>query len=166
MIKHRIHSTLFAAALLATPLAVAACGDDNDNDTTADAASDNDDGDTSGDSGGGADIDAVSTCLTNAGFEVTREADQDPALVLPDEYKSSVGLIESVTLGSLGSVKGIGSVAFYESADVAEQANEDGAGMRTDDVMAGVVGTATWDFIVTAGDDPGVESMVTGCLSR
>ena len=111
------------------------------------------------------DIDTVSNCLTNAGFEVTREVDQDPANVLPAEFKESVGLIESVALGSIDESVGIGSVAFYESADAAEDDFEAAAGFRTDDVLAGVTGTVTWSYLVTSGDDSGVEVTINACLS-
>ncbi|BAN01359.1 hypothetical protein [Ilumatobacter coccineus] len=143
-----------AAAALA--LAATACGGSSGDDGSSPGAEAN--------APAVASIDDVAICLADTGFEVTREADQDPALVLPDEYKESVGLVESVSLGSVGDAKGIGSVAFYDDEDAAETDFEAGAGFRSDDVQAGTIGATTWDYIVTAGDDPGVANSIERCL--
>lgn len=82
--------------------------------------------------------------------------------MLPEEYKESVGSIEDIGLGFIADAKGTGSV--YDTSDEAAQADADGAGMRTDDVLAGHVGNATYDYIVTAGDDPGVVAAIESCL--
>ena len=159
MHKHLITHRLVLPAALAATLALTACGGGSD------AASDNGDASGGDDNTSGLDAATVATCLENRGFEVTREADQDEALVLPDEYKESVGLIENLTLGSIGDRKGIGSVGIYADADAATEANEASAGMRTDDVFAGATGVASWDYIITAGDDPGIVPMIDACLS-
>ena len=159
MFQTRTRTALIVIAAIALPLGAASCGGSDD------VASD--DGDASSGDGNTSGLDAatVAICLENRGFEVTREADQDEALVLPDEYKESVGLIESLTLGSIGDGKGIGSVGIYTDADAATEADEASAGMRTDDVFAGASGVASWDYIITAGDDPGIVPMVDACLS-
>lgn len=147
---------LVIATVLALPFGAAACGGgDDDSSSNSEAAG----------ISTGLDVGGLTTCLENRGFDVTREADQDEALQLPDEYKESVGLVENLVLGSIGDVKGIGSVGVYGSADEASAANEAAAGFRTDDVLADATGVASWDYIVTSGGDPGVVPMITACLT-
>jgi len=134
-------------------LAVAACGGSDS------------EGSSGGETAASSDIGTVASCLENRGFDVVREADQDQALVLPDEYKQSVGLIESISLGFIGDTKGTGSIAFFTGADAAEEDYEASLGFQTDDVLSGTEGTTTWNYIVTSGDDPGVAQMVTACLA-
>ena len=163
MLKTRIRTEAIATSLCMLAFATA-CGSDDGTDAGDDAV---DAGAAEADGGSSdapADIDAVAACLVDAGFEVTREADQDPALVLPDAYKDSVGLVENVALGSIGDARGIGSVDFFTDADSASQEFDDGAGMRSEDVQAAKVGSTNWDYIVTAGDDPGVQPAIEGCL--
>lgn len=183
---------LLAALVLVAPLA--ACGSDDSSSPGAETAASSEGGDNSGgdnsggdDSGseggdgsgsesesegggseggdGSFDIGAVSTCLADAGFGVTREADQDEAFLLPQEYKDSVGLIENVQLGVIGDAKGTGAVAFFDNVSAALDEFDAASSFRSEDVQAGTVGTANWDYIVTAGDDPGVAEAIQGCLS-
>lgn len=160
MNRVRIPAATIAAAILT--LTAVGCGGDDEGDggDGGDAAASESGGDSSP-----ADIDAVTSCLSSAGFEVTREAEQAEGELLTEALKQSTGMIENVKLGSIGETRGLGSVGFYDSADAATEQSELGAGFRTDDVMAGTSGTVAWDYIATSGEDPGVQAAIEGCLT-
>lgn len=125
-------------------LAVVGCGDDGGG----------------GNGGGGAseaatpDVDAVSTCLTDAGLEVSSDS------VLTDEAREALGIEDGLSIVGSDDLTGLGSITWYVDADTAREADEAGAAVRTDEVARGVVGRAAWDFM---GSDAAVEA-IEGCL--
>jgi len=119
-----------------------------------------------GDDDGGGDSAAVTpadvdTCLTDAGFEVTREADMSDAQVLNDEMKELLGLDEVLTFDRVDGF-GLGTVQFFLDGDAAQEGLEGVESIRTDEVEIGRVGLAVYDYL---GDDPAAAvETVEGCL--
>ena len=141
--------------------ALAACGGDDDGGGDGGGTSDSEQADSSADDPALRMV-RVTSCLRSSEFEVTEEADMDPAVTLPDDYRSSVGIVETITVGSRATgAKGIGSVTVYETADQAAEADDAAAGFRAEGVIGGADGVVAYDYVVTAGD---AEVPGTACL--
>ena len=134
-----------AVVMAAGALVLAACGGDDDGggDSTAASATE------------------VDTCLTDAGFEVTREADMSDAQVLNDEMKELLGLDEVLNFDRAEGF-GLGTVQFFVDGDAAQEGHEGVESIRTDEVEIGRIGLAVYDYI---GDDSAATvETVEACL--
>lgn len=98
-------------------------------------------------------VDAVRSCLEQAGFELSESN-------LTPELQERLGIEEDIAVAGDDELVGLGSVTWYVDEPTAKQAFEAGAAVRTEEVLRGRKGRFEYDY---AGSDE-AKARIEGCV--